>query len=185
MLGWSQRAFNINWIVKHKIGISHKWYTTVRHPSLCITFPYAESKCTVPCCALLAAWYVGIKHRNKKQFQPFSCYIKKFWLKKYLLPWQWHHMLQPLILWILGVCLLVLYWQSREIWMCAWRGKGLSCAASRKQEQQMRIPHRGFHYMVLMRETTLWNKYPGHCLVFNPFTTKMKSCQTRLTFPRV
>lgn len=49
----------------------------------------------------------------------------------------------------------------------------------------MRIPHRDFHYMVLMRETTLWNKYPGHCLIFSPFITKMKSYQSRLTFPRV
>lgn len=38
-----------------------------------ITFLYIESKCTVPCCALLTAWHVGTKHRNNKQFQLFSC----------------------------------------------------------------------------------------------------------------
>lgn len=67
--------------------------------------------------------------------------------------------------------------------MCTERGKGLSCAASRKQEQLMRISHRDFHCMVLTRETTLCNKYPDPCLIFNPFITKMKSCQSRMTFP--
>ena len=94
-------------------------------------------------------------------------------------------MLQCLIVSFLRFCLLILYWQSREIWMYIWRGKGLSCAASMKQEQQMRIPPRGFHYVVLMKETTLWDKCPGHCLVFNPFLTQIKSYQSRLKFPRV
>lgn len=94
-------------------------------------------------------------------------------------------MLQPLIVQILRFCLFILYWQSKVIWMCIWRGKGLNCAASRKQEQQMRIPPRGFHYMVLMKETTLWDKCPGYCLAFNPFLPQMKSYQSRLEFPRV
>lgn len=94
-------------------------------------------------------------------------------------------MLQPLIVQIFRFCLSILYYQNREIWICLWRGKGLSCAASRKQEQQMRIPPRGFHYMVLMKETTLWDKCLGHCLVINPFLTQMKTFQSRLKFPRV
>lgn len=49
----------------------------------------------------------------------------------------------------------------------------------------MRIPLRGFHYMVLMKETTLWDKCPGHCLVFNPFLTQMKSYQSSLKFCRM
>lgn len=47
--------------------------------------------------------------RNNQLFQWFSCYIKKFWLKKFPLPWQWHHVLQPLIVQILRFCLLILY----------------------------------------------------------------------------